>query len=232
MANPSGQIICYAIVGGVLPTLLWLKFWLSEDKEQPEPKGLIALCFILGAVMVMPAIAIEKIMSGAISSHRDQIIIWATIEEFFKYIAVAVVAFGSQYLDEPIDYPMYLIAGALGFAAFENTIFLIKPLMTGDMTVSLFTGNLRFLGSTLLHAISSGAIGIFLGLSFWNGWATRKFALLIGFISAITLHSLFNLFIMNGTSTDIWNTLGFLWVTSIVSILIFEKLKRMKTRTS
>jgi RsiW-degrading membrane proteinase PrsW (M82 family) len=105
-------------------------------------------------------------------------------------------------VDEPIDYPMYFIAAALGFAALENVLFLIQPLSNSGMVVGALTGNLRFLGSTLLHAIASGMIGSALGLSYYRGWFANKIYLLIGIASAITLHSLFNFFIMKGSGEN------------------------------
>ena len=29
----------FALIGGFVPALVWLWFWLKEDKQKPEPKG-------------------------------------------------------------------------------------------------------------------------------------------------------------------------------------------------
>jgi RsiW-degrading membrane proteinase PrsW (M82 family) len=121
---------------------------------------------------------------------------------------------------------MYFIATALGFAAFENVLYLIKPLSVNDSIVGMLTGNLRFLGSTLLHAISSAMIGTALGLSFYIK-RYRATYFLIGIICAVVLHSIFNFFIMKGSGENFLSVFGFLWVVAIINILIFEKLKRM-----
>ena len=92
--------------------------------------------------------------------------------------------------------------------------------------VGALTGNLRFLGSTLLHAISSAMIGSALGLSFYIK-QNKAIYLIIGIICAITLHSVFNFFIMKGSGENFLSVFGFLWVITIINILIFEKLKRM-----
>jgi RsiW-degrading membrane proteinase PrsW (M82 family) len=92
----------------------------------------------------------------------------------------------------------------------------------------MLTGNLRFLGSTLLHAIASGIIGSALGLAFYLKKLRIPY-LLIGLISAICLHSVFNFFIMKGSGENFLRVFGFLWVIAIINILIFEKLKRMGT---
>jgi RsiW-degrading membrane proteinase PrsW (M82 family) len=225
MADP--KTILYAILGGALPAILWLWFWLyQEDSDEPEPVGLIILTFILGGVMVLIAMWMEKFSMTFIQDNTTQIIIWASMEEILKLLGVSFIIFGNNIVRKPIDFPMYFITVALGFAAFENVLYLIKPLSTNQNITGMLTGNLRFLGSTLLHAISSAMIGSALGLSFYIQ-KLRITYFFIGIICAITLHSIFNFFIMKGSGENFLSVFGFLWVVAIINILIFEKLKRM-----
>jgi protease PrsW len=129
---------------------------------------------------------------------------------------------------EPIDWPIYLITAALGFAALENMLFLLKifPASIGT-TQSLSTGNLRFLGANLLHAISSGIIGISIGISFYTKKWEKNISLVVGFIIAIALHSAFNFFIIRNDGNDFLEVLAFLWVVTIIIMLLFEKVRRM-----
>ena len=222
------KTIVYAILGGVVPAIFWLWFWLrEEDRHKPEPIGFIVMAFFMGALSVIVAIGLEKFAQAMIPDKNLQIIVWAGIEELVKMFAIFAIIKGSHIVDEPIDYPMYFIACALGFAALENVLFLIQPLTNSGAIVGALTGNLRFLGSTLLHAIASGMIGTALGLSFYLKSFTRNIYLLIGILSAITLHSLFNFFIMKGSGENFLQVFGFIWIVAIINILIFEKLKRM-----
>lgn len=224
--------VILAILSGALPAILWLWFWLKqEDDEDPEPIGLIILSFIVGCLMVLLAIWMEKFSLNFIGNNSNlQIIVWATIEELLKLVGIMAIISGSHIVNEPIDYPMYFIACALGFAAFENVLYLIEPLKTSGTVVGMLTGNLRFLGSTLLHAIASGMIGSALGLSFYLQ-RYKKIYLFIGLLFAVMLHSTFNFFIMKGSGENFLGVFGFLWVVAIINILIFEKLKRMKKIT-
>lgn len=222
------KTIIYAILGGVVPAIFWLWFWLrEEDRHKPEPIGFIVMTFFLGALSVVVAIGFEKFAQEMIADKNMQIVVWAGIEEVVKMFAAFAIIKGSHIIDEPIDYPMYFIACALGFAALENVLFLIQPLANSGAVVGALTGNLRFLGSTLLHAIASGMIGTALGLSFYLSRFAKNIYVLIGIISAITLHSLFNFFIMKGSGENFLQVFGFLWIVAIINILIFEKLKRM-----
>lgn len=223
--NPKAIIL--ALLGGIIPALLWLWFWLKEDNKRPEPKGLLFITFLLGMTGVMLVLPLERLARDFISDSNMLTIVWAGIEELMKFAAVAIIALRTKFTDEPIDFAIYMMTAALGFAALENTLFLVHPLSLNETTVSLMTGNLRFLGATLLHAISSSFIGIFMGIAFFMGRIGKAFHLLLGVITAITLHSLFNFFIIGGKGENFFAVFGFLWVISIITMLLFEKLRRM-----
>jgi len=221
------KTLLLAIISGAIPAIFWLWFWLrQEDNDEPEPVGLIVISFLLGGLLVFVAICLEKYSLNFIKNNNIQIIVWAAIEELLKFFGIMIIIYGNRNIDRPIDYPMYFIAAALGFAALENILYLLNPFNVSGTVVGMLTGNLRFLGSTLLHAISSAMIGSALGLSFYLEKDRKKY-LLIGVICAILLHSVFNFFIMKGSGENFLSVFGFLWVVTIINILIFEKLKRM-----
>lgn len=221
------KILGLAFLGGIIPSLLWLWFWLKEDEEHPEPKLLLTIVFIMGMMAVIVVLPIQKFIQSHISSPEGQLILWASAEEILKYLAVLVILYKTNNANEPIDWPIYLITAALGFAALENALFLIKPLSISGATVSLLTGNLRFLGATLLHTISSGTIGIAIGISFYMGGFKRSWHVFIGFLLAIALHSAFNFFIIRNDGSDFLKVFAFLWVVTIIVMLLFEKVRRM-----
>ena len=225
LQDPKTLIL--AILSGIVPAIFWLWFWLKqEDSDDPEPIGLIIISFVLGALLVFIAIQLEKYSLNFIKNNTTQIIIWATIEELLKFFGIAIILLSSKIINKPIDYPMFFIATALGFAALENFLYLLSPFSANGTVVGMLTGNLRFLGSTLLHAMSSAMIGSALGLSFYLK-QYRSIYLFGGIICAIVLHSVFNFFIMKGSGENFLSVFGFLWVVTIINILIFEKLNRM-----
>lgn len=221
------KILGLAFVGGIIPSLLWLWFWVREEENKPEPKALLTIVFIMGMLAVVCVLPLQKFIHAYVDSHTWRLISWATIEEIMKYFAVMIILFKTNQIDEPIDWPIYMITAALGFAALENAMFLIKPLSLGETTVSLLTGQLRFLGSTLLHTISSGILGIGLGLAFHMSGFKKYWHIFVGFIFAITLHSVFNFFIIRNSGGDFLKVFGFLWVVTIIVMLLFEKVRRM-----
>lgn len=221
------KILGLAFMGGTIPALIWLWFWLKEDKKNKEPCGLLTMTFIMGMLSVILVLPIQQIIQKVGFSSDTETILWALAEELIKYLVILVILAKTNFIDEPVDWPIYLITGALGFAALENTLFILKPLLLGDATVSIITGQLRFLGSTLLHAVSSGILGVFLGLSFHLKPIYKKIYFLGGIIFATALHSIFNFFIIKGDGSNFLETLAFLWVVTIILMLLFEKLRRM-----
>jgi len=221
------KILGLAFIGGIIPSLLWLWFWLNEDKKNPEPKRILAIVFIMGMIAVFFVLPVQKFIQNAVASTEGQFLLWSSVEEIIKYIAVIAVLYRTNYIDEPIDWPIYLITSALGFAALENTLFLIKPFSINTATVAVLTGGLRFLGATLLHTVSSGILGIALGISFHMEGFRKHLHIFIGFILAIALHSTFNFFIMRNGGNDFLGVFGFLWVATIINMLLFEKIRRM-----
>jgi len=237
----SGQTLLFALLGGILPALLWLWFWLKEDRARPEPRGLILLSFVAGMVTVAFVIPLEqaaeflsiKVAAGLalISAETTTVLAWATIEESAKYIVGVLVVLKRKANDEPIDAIIYMITIALGFAALENTLFLLNPLGDGDLPSSILTGNLRFLGATLLHTLSSGVLGAAMAFSFYKSGMIKKLYVSLGLLLAIALHSTFNFIIIVTNGEKLLAALLFVWAGIILLILLFEKVKRIKKPT-
>lgn len=219
--------LMYALIGGLLPALLWLWFFLREDRAHPEPRSIIVAAFAAGMLSVLLVLPAERSVM-AYASGTTLLVLWAAIEEIFKYGTAIMVAFWHKDLDEPIDAIIYMITVALGFAAFETGLFLITPFMEGDITGGLLTGNLRFMGAALLHTLSSAAIGTAIAFSFFKPPFTKFVALCTGLITAITLHALFNFFIMQNNGEQTSMVFFAVWLGVIVLFLLFEKAKRVR----
>src|SRR3990167_9030228 len=152
---------------GLLPSFAWLAFYLQEDLH-PEPRRLIFFTFLAGAAVTLVVFALQLAWNSGAEllgfSSRG-------IEELFKFGAAYFVVARSRAFDEPVDAMIYLIVAVLGFAAVENIGAL-------DTTVDAFrsangdaaqgvalvsrvfeTTTLRFIGATLLHALSSAVVG-------------------------------------------------------------------------
>lgn len=232
MASPIISTILFPLLGGVFPALLWLWFWLKEDIH-PEPKKIVVAAFVAGAFSTLIALPLQKIAPHFVGGSIDHpsnllLFLWAGAEELAKYIAAAIVALSSGYFDEPVDAMIYMISVSTGFAAFENTLFLVRDFAGGNFFQLFVTSNTRFLGATLLHIVASTVVGGFLALAFYKRPPMRVMYTTFGLLLGTTLHMLFNFFILHETGNGLLTVLLYLWVTVLLVFLLFEKVKHLK----
>jgi len=217
-----------AFLAGLIPMLFWLWFWLREDRKNPEPIILIIITFIAGMAVVPAALPLQKLAMD-IYSGDNVMFVWVVIEEVLKYTAALLVIFWHKAVDEPIDYIIYMIAIALGFAALENTLFILNPLSAGDYMTATITGSFRFLGATLLHVLASATVGVFLAFAFYKSAAVKIWLGNAGLFMAILLHALFNFFIIEASGGGILIIFLFVWMGIVVLFLLFEKIKLLES---
>ena len=228
LSHIDAHVIWVAILTGVIPTLLWLFFWLREDRFNPEPKGLLALTFCAGALSVFLVLPLEILVKHLGLDGTPQIFFYAGVEELAKFSVVYLIDFHSSYLDEPIDYAIYLITGSLGFAMMENVMFLLNPSIQSDISFIIETGTLRFLGASILHAVLAAILGIILGFVFYKRRITRLRFLIAGLAIVTILHTIFNYFIIKYVEINGLITLAILWVITIGIIALFEKVRNVR----
>lgn len=175
----------HLIIIGVVPALLWLTFFLVEERRKKyEPGTAIMWLFIMGVFAALTAFDIQTLLKNFVFSVYEVevrspigLITFAFIEELTKFLFVYFTVRKSRYFDEPLDAMLDMITGAMGFAALENILFVISS-GPSIAEVTIF----RFIGALLLHAVASGFIGYY--------WAKKR--IIFGLFIAGTLHAIFN----------------------------------------
>ncbi len=217
-----------------LPSILWLTFFLQEDKR-PEPGKMIVKIFFYGMVATIPVILISLLIyfflaQTNISEFAMKIIMVVLItsftEETAKYLIVKKSVLKSPECDEPIDIMIYAITAALGFAALEN-IFFLFPLGEAFYYKEMILGSFfRFMSGTFLHALTSGIMGYFLAISILR--KKRRFFSLLGLFLAIALHAFYNFFVIISSLHEFFLILvpATLIILFIIVFLCFRKLKK------
>jgi len=224
--------LTYSVIGGILPALFWLWFWVQEDKLHPEPLRHLLLVFLGGMVLVPLMYPLQKLAIDYMGLTASTLFVWASLEELAKYLIVALLVLYTVDYDEPIDAIVYMITAALGFAALENTLFMLAPFLDGDLFKGLITGNMRFMGASMLHVVSSGIVGYTIAREFYSSKIWKMLWRVLGLSLAIGLHTLFNLFIIgdaNGGKTFL--AFSVIWMMAIVVLLLFEKIKKSQAKT-
>lgn len=222
----------YSFIGGLLPSLIWLYLLLKEDARHPEPKKLITIAFIAGMLAVPIALYLERYTKAALTDQSSVLLSWVLIEEVLKYIAAAVMILWRKAVDESPDYVIYMITVALGFAAAENILFLLVPFSSGNIATGIFTDNVRFLGSTLLHVVASASIGFAFAFSAGSNPFVRILAASFGLILAVSLHTAFNMLIISAGASTTLLAFFLVWTLAVVVFAAFEVLKYIQSRTT
>ena len=220
----ASSALFIAFMGGLIPSLLWLSFWLLEDRCEPEPKKYLFITFFAGMLAVIAVLPPERYFIGVLSG-APLLLVWAILEETFK-IAAALIALRSRALDEPLDTVIYMVTAALGFAAMENALFLVGPLQDGHAINTILTGDLRFIGATLLHVLASGTVGLAMAFAFSRGVAMRRGFFVGGLILAIALHTLFNILILKGGAPVMFSAFVCIWAGIVAVLFLTERIKQ------
>jgi RsiW-degrading membrane proteinase PrsW (M82 family) len=219
----------YALLAGILPAFLWLLFWLREDWRHPEPNRLILRTFLLGMLSVALTIPLQQWVADALAGAlMIQIVLWALVEEVFKFLAAYFGGIHSVADNEPIDPLVYMLTAALGFVAVENALFILSPMLENNAAQSLVTGNMRFIGASLLHVVSSGIVGAFLSYSFYEGKRKKWRAALQGLLWATLFHASFNLLILYKSQAGLTASFLAVWVGVVFLLWTFERVKALR----
>lgn len=200
---------------------------------------MILKIFFFGVLATLPAIFFEiAFFEGLTKLNLSPFLIYifniflgvALVEEFLKFLIVKGEVLNNPEFDEPVDAMIYMIIAALGFAAGENILILFPikaaffiQILRKILEVSV----LRFLGATLLHALSSAIVGLFIGLSLRprrKVWPIIFFGLFL----AILLHGLYNFSIMEMGGNLRISIPYFLLLSSAIFVSFgFKKLKTL-----
>lgn len=223
--------LAYAFLGGAVPAMMWLYFLLKEDSRCPEPPPLLFIAFMTGSLAVPLALPLEALWRDYATTLEacragtlclPVIAGWSVIEEGLKYGLIAAMVLWRPEVDEPIDTIIYVLTAALGFAALENVLFLLAPFASGDLLGGIEIGNLRFIGSTLLHVMASSVVGFALAFTFRARPVVRMLAATTGLILAIALHAVFNFFIILEDGTHTLFAFMLVWVAAVIFLALVE----------
>lgn len=220
------------IILGFVPGLIWLFFFLRKDSEHPEPKSMIIRSFVMGMLIILPAVFIERYFEKLvpdlfsfnvfINIVVSFFVAVAFVEEFVKYLVIKLWIIDSKYFDEPIDAMIYPTIVALGFASMEN---IFVALGTPEQSVSLMAW--RFISATLVHALCAGIWGYFIALVYFL--KKPKYYIWIGLILGTFVHGLYNL-IVSAENPQIF-IIFFPLLILPISFLVAMGFKRLKPVT-
>jgi RsiW-degrading membrane proteinase PrsW (M82 family) len=192
------------------PALLLLRYYYRQDRERPEPKGLVLRIFLLGIAATFVAIPLELMMSafqGLFSGFPlltilfKAFVVAALVEEYLKLTIVRIFAYRNPNFDEIMDGVVYTVVASLGFACMENILYV----MGGTIGTALT----RAVTAIPLHATASGLMGYYIGRAKFAASPQMERALINrGLRIAIFVHGTYDFLLFAGPLLGSWLFLG------------------------
>lgn len=225
----GGGVFGTLAILAIAPSVFWMWWFYRKDRYDPEPRGLIVKIFLLGMLPVLPAgileVLLTKVLFGANSESlaataTGMMLVVGPVEEYGKYLVVRRWAFRNPAFDEPLDGIIYAAAAALGFAAFENFLYLLD---NGALLI-LVRGPL----STLAHVLFSALWGYALGMA----WAqtdpvAAKRTINNGLLAAMLGHGAFDVVLVGSQLIGL-----FALLLAIVLVIVLYRRVGAHIRTS
>jgi RsiW-degrading membrane proteinase PrsW (M82 family) len=213
------------LIISLAPVIAIVMFVYYRDKYEKEPFKMLVIAFAVGILAVLPILVIETILtkeagSQFVSKYQsaayDAFVVAGFTEEFFKFLAFIIVIWTNKNFNEKFDGIIYAVMISLGFATFENILYVFQ----GGMSVGL----LRAFTAVPLHAICGVSMGIFLGLAKFSNKNTLSL-IFLALVVPILIHGLYDFMIM---SKDV--ILLVLFIPYVIALIIFA-VKKIKTQS-
>ncbi|MGB0980627.1 MAG: PrsW family intramembrane metalloprotease [Winogradskyella sp.] len=183
-------ILC--AIAPVLAIILYIYF---QDKYEKEPKRLLLLNFLFGAIISIIIVFILYFFTGKLIPITNKYSIWqqfiqafvvvALAEEFSKYVIVKYVAQPKKAFNEPYDGIIYAVMVSMGFACTENIMYVLDG--------GYETAILRAFTAVPAHATFGILMGFFMGKA---KFSKNKFSLnMAGLFLAVLFHGSYDFFL-------------------------------------
>ena len=151
----------------LLPAVLLIIYIYCKDKVEKEPLSLLSLLFILGGLTTIPA-AISELAFGELNKLFftegsvtfmliEDFLIVALSEEAGKFLVMKLLTWRSRHFNFTFDAVVYAVVASLGFAAFENVVYVLS----GNVGTAIMRGLLAVPG----HAIDGVFMGCYYGIA-------------------------------------------------------------------
>ena len=204
------------------PVVIFAVYIYIRDKYEHEPIGLLILSLLVGALITIPIIYLERFISQFMTSFSSNIgaaafrafALAAFSEEIFKYFGFFLLIWGNKHFNEKFDGIVYAVFISLGFAAVENVLYVTS--------YGYDVGIVRAITAVPAHALDGVAMGYFFGLAKFYP-LKRKTYLCYAFLMPFILHGIYD-FILMAEFKFMW----FLFIPFIL-LLWYYGLKLMKT---
>lgn len=181
------------LVAAVAPAIVLVVLLIDKDKMRPEPTG-----WLIGATALGVVSAIAVLIFGYVVAHPieiesfsaalyDSFITAAIPEEVMKLLMLWIVSKKCKHFDEYFDGIVYAVCIGMGFAGFENILYLLGEDNWLIMGVS------RALLAVPAHYFFAVIMGTFFSLGYFDR-RNRKIYLTMALSVTVIAHGMYDFF--------------------------------------
>jgi len=180
------MLIIALIVATAVP-LIFLYVVNKLDLYKTGAFRYIVFCFVWGGLAFTGANWINPaIVDFGMVSWENMVRFSAPIVEELLKALILIYLVRKMDFTYFVDGAIYGFSVGIGFAVIENYQYLIGSSAALDLAIS------RVISTNLMHATASALVGIALGLSRFQRFSGRAVLLLLGWLSAMSVHIAFN----------------------------------------
>ncbi|PPA71281.1 glutamic-type intramembrane protease PrsW [Jeotgalibacillus proteolyticus] len=194
------------ISAAIAPGLALLSYFYLRDQYGTEPVRTVLRAFLLGLSVTFPIMFVQYVLeSEQIFStiFFRSFLQYGLLEEFFKWFILYFFIFHLVEFDEPYDGIVYGAAVSLGFATFENVLYLAAN--------GLETAFGRALLPVSSHALFGVIMGYYTGKAKFSPKVKKRRFLFYSIAVPVGLHSLYDFIILSFNN----------WVYFIIPFMLF-----------
>jgi len=215
------------VLSAALPIFVFLFLVYRKDTEKEPPKLLI-LCFVFGAIAVLPILVVELFLGGVVSftdpalgAFYNAFVVAAFTEEVFKFLVLYLIIWKRKEFNQYYDGIVYAVFVSLGFACVENIMYVLQS----GFTVALMRAVLSVPG----HGFFGVAMGYFFALARFNPQKRTKL-LWLSLLVPILIHGLYDffLFFVEGISNPTIVVVIYVCFVALVIFMWVYGIKRIR----
>ena len=215
-----------SLIIAILPVYMIGKYFYNKDTIK-EPKKLLKKLFLSGIISGLIVIFISTIIiifipnianldnKNLLSLILYCFIFVATIEEISKFIMIYHISFNNKEFDQAFDIILYSIYVGLGFACFENIIYILSS------NSSIILSFVRGITAIPAHTSFQIIMGYYLYLYKINH--KKNNYILLSIIIPILLHGTYDYILLSNN-----HLLLLYFIIVLIFIFIFSYLKAKK----
>ncbi|MGN1024436.1 MAG: PrsW family intramembrane metalloprotease [Lachnospiraceae bacterium] len=220
----------YILMIGMIPAIILIAYIYHLDSVEREPIGLLAKLFIFGGLSTIGAGLLEELgqlilvnIPGLARSSWYSVLMYfvvvAVSEEGLKHLTLRRQTWYDPNFNFRFDGIVYSISVSLGFAAFENVMYILN--------FGLGVAPIRAVTAIPMHCITGIFMGHYYGQAkyaeYYHAWGRENFYWVLSMLVPVLLHGFYD---FAASSEDTLLCTLFLIYVVVLDIVAFLSVRR------